>query len=106
MDGYEFIEAASLDPYLSAVPIVVATASMKEQVEGATALLHKPFSARALLDTLALALSTSPRRRAALAAEATGLDHPLVPPVDGDLGSGRPGEERPAQLRGELGDVD
>jgi CheY-like chemotaxis protein len=49
MCGWEFLEALRQDPSLAPIPVIVDTASPDSQVEGAAAILRKPFEVGALL---------------------------------------------------------
>jgi CheY-like chemotaxis protein len=53
MCGWEFMEAQRGDPELAHVPVIVVTAALDCEVEGAAALLRKPFDLDTLLATVA-----------------------------------------------------
>jgi len=53
MNGWQFLEAQREDPDLATIPVVVVTATLDAQVEGAAMLLRKPFDLDALLTTVA-----------------------------------------------------
>jgi CheY-like chemotaxis protein len=65
MNGWEFLEAQQEDPDLAGIPVVVVTAALDAQVEGAAMILRKPFDLNMLLSTVArlagvdLSISTS-----------------------------------------------
>ena len=53
MSGWEFMEAQRRDPELASIPVLVVTASFDSEVEGAAALMRKPFDLDTLLPTVA-----------------------------------------------------
>ena len=53
MSGWEFMEARRGDAELTAIPVVVVTASFDYEVQGAAALLRKPFDLETLLTLVA-----------------------------------------------------
>ena len=53
MSGEEFLAARREDRELAATPVVVITAAIDSQVEGAAVLLQKPFELETLLATVA-----------------------------------------------------
>jgi CheY-like chemotaxis protein len=53
MNGWQFLEEQHEDPRLASIPVIVDTAFCETHVEGAAALLRKPFNLDALLSTVA-----------------------------------------------------
>jgi len=53
MNGWEFLEAQREDPDLAPVPVIVDTAFPETQLDGAAAILQKPFDVDTLLATVA-----------------------------------------------------
>jgi CheY-like chemotaxis protein len=53
MSGEEFLAARREDPALAATPVVVVTAAIDWEVEGADVVLQKPFELETLLATVA-----------------------------------------------------
>jgi two-component system, chemotaxis family, chemotaxis protein CheY len=68
MNGWRFLEAQRQDPGLAAVPVVVATAALVSQVEGAAVLLGKPFDMDVLLSIVARLCAGGPEHLDAMSA--------------------------------------
>jgi len=51
MNGWQFMEAQRRDPELATIPVVVVTAALDANAEGAAGFLQKPFDSDALLET-------------------------------------------------------
>ncbi len=53
MDGPTFMAAKNSDPTISAIPILVMTATTRQRIEGATGFLRKPFDLETFLTAVA-----------------------------------------------------
>ena len=68
MNGWQFLEAQQEDPDLADIPIVVVTAALDAQVEGAAMLLRKPFDLDTLLKAVARLCGGGPEHLGQLSA--------------------------------------
>jgi two-component system, chemotaxis family, chemotaxis protein CheY len=68
MDGWEFLEAQRRNLQLASIPVVVVTAELDANVEGAAVILRKPFDLDTLLSTVARLCGGGPENLVQLSA--------------------------------------